>query len=58
MAEFCIDCVNEMNDSNYTEKSVVLSENIELCEGCGEYKRVVIEIKEKKMFFDFLFGKG
>ena len=58
MAEFCIDCMNEMNDSNYTEKDVCLSENKDLCEGCGEYKRVVIAIKERNSFFAFLFGKG
>lgn len=57
MAEFCIDCINEMNESNYAEKDVRLSESTDLCEGCGEYKHVVIALKEKRTFFDFLFGR-
>lgn len=58
MAEFCFDCLNKMNDSNYTEKDVQVSENLDLCEGCGEYKHVVIAIKAKRSIFDFLFGKN
>ena len=56
MAEFCIDCMNKMNGSNYTEKDVCFSENTDLCEGCGEYKHVVISVKEGKSIFNCLFG--
>ena len=40
MAEFCLDCWNEMNGTHYTPEQVVLEED--LCEGCGEWKPVVV----------------
>lgn len=45
MAEFCVDCWNEMNESNYSADSFILSEYLDLCEGCGEYKNVIIKIR-------------
>ena len=47
MAEFCLDCWNEINDSDYKEKDYVLSKELCLCEECGEYKHVIIA--ERKM---------
>ena len=43
MAEFCIDCFNGLNKTHYTPKDVVLEEDY--CEGCGEEKDCVIQIK-------------
>lgn len=57
MAEFCVDCWNKINGSNYSENEVQTSECLDLCEGCGEYKNVIIEIKERKTIFDWLFRK-
>lgn len=56
MAEFCIDCWNKMNNSNYAENNFEVSDGLDLCEGCGEYKHVVICIKEKRSFLNRLFG--
>lgn len=42
MAEFCVDCWNEMNNSKEPADNFVLSEYFDLCEGCGEYKKVII----------------
>ena len=42
MAEFCVSCWNELNGIDYPEEAYVLSWDCELCEGCGEYKRVII----------------
>ena len=42
MAEFCLDCFNKMNDTNYTKKDFVISKEPDLCEGCGEFKPVII----------------
>ena len=46
MAEFCLDCFNEYvlpeGYKKRTEKDVTLSDALELCEGCAEYKHVVI----------------
>lgn len=46
MAEFCVDCWNELNDSNNSEKDFILSEHLDLCEGCGELKNVIISERE------------
>lgn len=41
MAEFCLACWNEINGTDDTEADYVLSRELELCEGCGRWKRVV-----------------
>lgn len=47
MAEFCLDCMNKYAvDKKLTKKDVIM--DIDLCEGCGEYRSCVIVIKEKK----------
>lgn len=38
MAEFCLECWNRLNNLNLTEKDVVLSKNLDLCEGCEDLK--------------------
>ena len=42
MAEFCLDCWNALNGFDDPQESYVMTWGIELCEGCGEWKRVVI----------------
>lgn len=46
MAEFCLDCFNKLclpeGWHKRSEQDVTLSNELELCEGCGEYKLVVI----------------
>ena len=49
MAEFCLDCWNKIYGKNYTEKDYVLSRDLDLCEGCGEFKRV-IEMERKAYY--------
>lgn len=49
MAEFCVKCWNELNGTDNTESNFILSENLDLCEGCGELKKVII--KERKFTF-------
>lgn len=45
MAEFCLRCLNEMDNTNYTKRDVHLSLFRELCEGCGDTRRVVVAIR-------------
>lgn len=45
MAEFCLDCFNKLEKANLKKRHVKLSSLNELCEGCGEYKKVVIRLK-------------
>ena len=42
MAEFCLDCWNKLNATDATEKDYVLSGDLDLCEGCGEWKPVIV----------------
>ena len=52
MAEFCLDRWNELNDRKDTERDVVLSDEVDLCEGCGEYRRVVVTMRRCKWMYD------
>lgn len=45
MAEFCLNCFNKMENANLKKRHVVLSSEEDLCEGCGEYKRVVMRLR-------------
>ena len=48
MAEFCADCFNKMNQTDYPPEDFGLSKRLDLCEGCGEMKRVVITINSRR----------
>lgn len=51
MAEFCLDCWNKMNETNDSKRKYIMSEELDLCEGCGEWKPVIImERKEYYMY--------
>ena len=45
MAEFCLECWNEINESNDTENMYFLSKELDLCEECGQWKPVIIAAK-------------
>lgn len=45
MAEFCLDCYNELHGTHYTEQEVELEED--LCEGCGQIKPVVVAFRSQ-----------
>ena len=42
MAEFCLDCWNKINETKDSKWRYVLSWGKDLCEECGEYKRVIV----------------
>lgn len=46
MAEFCVKCWNELNGTKNSESDFILSEDLDLCEGCGELKNVIIKERE------------
>ena len=46
MAEFCVECWNELNGKKYRESDFILSEDLDLCEGCRELKNVIIKERE------------
>lgn len=43
MAEFCLKCLRKF-EPNVNEDNFILSNNLELCEGCGMLKKIVVEI--------------
>lgn len=43
MAEFCLECWNKMHHKNCGKWDVKLSWGLYLCEGCGEWKRIVLD---------------
>lgn len=53
MAEFCLECWNELNGTDKPKSYYILSEELELCEGCGEWKNVIIS--ERSFGFSDLF---
>lgn len=42
MAEFCLDCWNKINETQETKRRYVLSRDWDLCEHCGQYKRLIV----------------
>lgn len=42
MAEFCLDCWNKINESHDSKWRYVFSWDKDLCEECGQYKRVIV----------------
>ncbi len=50
MAEFCLDCLRRMDGIDYDASRFELSREPYLCEGCGQFKRVVIAEREPWRF--------
>lgn len=54
MAEFCLDCFNEYcrpkGRREYGRQDVTLSWGLDLCEGCGEYKQVVVDLRPEPLW--------
>lgn len=42
MAEFCLDCLRKLDGINYKDDEFEISTELDLCEGCGEWKHVVV----------------
>lgn len=46
MAEYCIDCAKEQLGLTGSElRRVVISQEPDLCEGCGQWKQVVVRVR-------------
>ena len=41
MAEFCLECLNRINETKEPAIKYIMSEELNLCEGCGQWKRTV-----------------
>lgn len=47
MSEFCLECFKQL-DPNANELNTTLSNWAELCEGCGQIKKIVISFDDTK----------
>ena len=45
MAEFCLECLNKVMQTDYKESQVTIDDELDLCEGCGKMKLTVVTIK-------------
>ena len=52
MSEFCLKCFNRLNNEQLTDQDIELSDDLELCEGCSEYKVIVLMVKVTKSKFE------
>ena len=42
MSEICLECWNKINQSNYKAYKYILSKEKELCEECGQLKKLLL----------------
>ena len=58
MAEFCPECWNRINNYSDPPEMYILSWDYDLCEECGEWKRVVVGRRKSLLailFFSILY---
>ena len=53
MAEFCKTCFLKQNHMQAEAVKVRLSKEPELCEGCGQFTRVVVSYRPRSRLFRF-----
>ena len=51
MAEFCEECWKKINYIKDDSIRFVLSKELDLCEECGEYKRVVVKVRRSTFLY-------
>ncbi len=56
MAEYCVDCWNKIVETNDPPRKFVLSRKRDLCEGCGQYKRVIVSVRRWYCFLEWWKG--
>lgn len=42
MAEFCLECLSRLDGRHYNKTDFVLSDDLDFCEGCGQWKHIVV----------------
>lgn len=53
MAEFCLDCWNRLMNTNDPPEKFVISKELDLCEGCGQWRHVIVRVRYISMFGDW-----
>ena len=49
MAEFCLECWNKINNSNDTEVDFIISDDLDFCEECGEWKHIIVVARKTRL---------
>lgn len=57
VAEFCLACWNELNKTQLKRWNVELSWDLDFCEGCGQWKHVVVSERPTLLSF-FIIDRG
>lgn len=52
MSEICLDCWNKLNETKDPARKYILSWRKELCEDCGQMKRVIIRMRLPYIYLD------
>ena len=58
MSEFCPECWNSINNYSDPPEAYILSWDYDMCEGCGQLKRVVVGRRKSllvMLFFKILY---
>lgn len=55
MASFCLECWNKINNRNDPPRKYIISKSLDLCEGCGEWKHVLVMERKYYYFRKFRF---
>ena len=45
VAEYCLDCFNKIEHTNFKENQVIQSQYPSICEGCKQPQKVVIRVR-------------
>lgn len=53
MAEFCLECLRELDGEDYTERDFIISKDLDFCEGCGRMRYVVVVARRNVLWYDF-----
>lgn len=54
MAELCLKCFNEINNTDYKANEVWLEEDF--CEGCADWRPCVMDLQPKPLFWRLVDG--
>ncbi len=55
MAEFCLECWNRITETNNHVSKYIISEDLELCEGCKKLKNVIVMKRKHSYLCKFLY---
>lgn len=55
MAEYCLKCWNKINGTNDPKNKYIFSKGLDLCEGCGKRKYVIITDRKSYYLHRFRF---